>query len=324
MSDWLKRPRLCPFRTSGVDPAAGADEAREMDSTPHSAAYLDSHRNFWWNQDFIELMARRLELSRVRTVLDVGCGLGHWGRALSGVLAANVVITGVDQEQAWVEQASAAVFPGSTRFNYVPGRVEALPFPDDSFDLVTCQTVLLHVANVEAALREMRRTLKPDGILLVVEPNNTALVFDTLSMEEPVAALVQRVAFNLICERGRRNLGLGFSSWGDVAPGFFQRAGLREIRVYQSDKTQSLVPPYEGEEQQATLRQLREWAEPELNAWYREDYRKCFIAGGGVEAAFAAHWADYEANQRAILQAISAGSYATSGGTLFYLVSGRK
>ena len=35
-------------------------------------------RDFWWNEDFVELLARRVRLADAEAVLDVGCGIGHW------------------------------------------------------------------------------------------------------------------------------------------------------------------------------------------------------------------------------------------------------
>jgi 2-polyprenyl-3-methyl-5-hydroxy-6-metoxy-1,4-benzoquinol methylase len=50
---------------------------------PHSADYFGATRDFWWNHDFLELMSARWRLAAVRSVLDVGCGVGHWGRCLA-------------------------------------------------------------------------------------------------------------------------------------------------------------------------------------------------------------------------------------------------
>ena len=55
-----------------------ANEFRSLDS--HSAEYFGDTRDYWWNADFLELMGKRLSLDRARDVLDVGCGVGHWGR----------------------------------------------------------------------------------------------------------------------------------------------------------------------------------------------------------------------------------------------------
>jgi hypothetical protein len=44
---------------------------------PHSADYLNDSRDFWWNRDFLELMARRLSFEKVCKVLDVGCGASN-------------------------------------------------------------------------------------------------------------------------------------------------------------------------------------------------------------------------------------------------------
>jgi ubiquinone/menaquinone biosynthesis C-methylase UbiE len=49
----------------------------------------------------------------------------------------------------------------------VQGTAVPLPFPDDTFDAITCLEALEFLPNSEAALREMVRTLKPSGVLMV-------------------------------------------------------------------------------------------------------------------------------------------------------------
>jgi hypothetical protein len=73
----------------------------------HSAEYFGDTREHWWNRDFLELMAKRWRFDAVREVLDVGCGVGHWGLLLGSVLPASARVTGVDREASWVEQAAA-------------------------------------------------------------------------------------------------------------------------------------------------------------------------------------------------------------------------
>ncbi|MGA1192723.1 MAG: hypothetical protein ACO3XO_10635, partial [Bdellovibrionota bacterium] len=45
----------------------------------HSAEYFGRQRSFWWNSDFLSLMATRWNLRNANKILDVGCGVGHWG-----------------------------------------------------------------------------------------------------------------------------------------------------------------------------------------------------------------------------------------------------
>ncbi|KAB8332598.1 class I SAM-dependent methyltransferase [Scytonema tolypothrichoides VB-61278] len=51
-------------------------------------------------------MGKRWGLEKVSTVLDVGCGIGHWGQMLADILPSNAKLTGIDKEAQWVEQAS--------------------------------------------------------------------------------------------------------------------------------------------------------------------------------------------------------------------------
>jgi ubiquinone/menaquinone biosynthesis C-methylase UbiE len=71
------------------------------------------------------------------------------------------------------------------RFSYQVSVAERLPFPDASFDLVTCQTVLIHTPNPGAALDDMLRVARPNGLILAAEPNNVAgaLIFDSVSRQ---------------------------------------------------------------------------------------------------------------------------------------------
>src|SRR5260370_28558075 len=120
------------------------DDVRGTYPAPHSALCFGASRDHWWNGDYLDLLARRLRLGDVRSLLDVGCGVGHWGRLLLPRCHATTRLEGVDREALWVERAAASSpFPERTR--YRTGDLGALPYPDGQFDLVTCQTALIHV-----------------------------------------------------------------------------------------------------------------------------------------------------------------------------------
>src|SRR5208282_3017305 len=142
----------------------------------HSAEHFGDTRDYWWHDDFIEMVAHNWRLEAARTVLDVGCGVGHWTRKLARVLPGTAQVIGVDREELWVAKAAQrAITAGlSERFQYRVALAESLPFDDETFDLVTCQTLLMHVPDAEHVLSEMFRVTRPGGLVLAAEPTNVA------------------------------------------------------------------------------------------------------------------------------------------------------
>jgi ubiquinone/menaquinone biosynthesis C-methylase UbiE len=56
---------------------------------------------------------------------------------------------------------------GAARAGFVAGDVQALPFRDGAFDVVTCRIAAHHFADVASAVREVRRVLRPGGSFLL-------------------------------------------------------------------------------------------------------------------------------------------------------------
>jgi SAM-dependent methyltransferase len=303
-----------------------ANEFRTLES--HSAEYFGETRDYWWNPDFLELMGRRLAFDRVQDVLDVGCGVGHWGQLLAHVLPRTTRVQGVDRDPVWVEEANsrAAARNLAGRFSYQVSVAEKLPFPEASFDLVTCQTVLIHMPDPGAVVGEMVRVARPGGLVLAAEPNNIAnsLILDSLNFHDPVDEILARVRLQLICERGKAALGEGNNSIGGLVPGLFAGRGLIDVRVYLNDKTNVFLPPYGSLEERAMLEERADLKGREFWIWNQGDTHRYFLAGGGREGEFDALWSVAIANDRKFDQAIAAGTYAGAGGGISYLVAGRK
>jgi ubiquinone/menaquinone biosynthesis C-methylase UbiE len=301
-----------------------------MEQSPHSAQFLQSAaRDYWWNLDHIELWARRVGLDGVRSVLDVGSGVGHWGRLLAGVLPPDATLVGVEREPRWVEEATerAAEAGLDDRFRYRVAGAEELPFEDESFDLVTCQTLLIHVADPPHVIGEMMRVTKPGGLVVASEPNNRALTLlvTSVSAEDTLEERIDLVRFYITCEEGKTVLGEGNNSLGDLVPGYFDEAGLEDIQACQSDKASLMIPPYDDPSQQALKQAYLLDAKAGGGwGWSKEDARRYFEAGGGDVAEFDGMWQRRLDEARRLAAAIEDGYFHAAGGDVLYLVSGRK
>lgn len=128
-----------------------------------------------YSDEFLQLLKRRSVerdcsylLSYLKpglNVLDFGCGPGTLSVGLARLVEPGE-LHGVDIEDSQIAIAqSAARSGGHDNAAFRVADATDLPFEDDSFDVAHCHTVLTHVPDTQAALSEIRRVLKPGGII---------------------------------------------------------------------------------------------------------------------------------------------------------------
>jgi SAM-dependent methyltransferase len=115
-------------------------------------------------------LARALayESTAALDVLDVGCGQGI---DLVEYASAGARATGIDLTPRHVELARSHIEAMGLCATVVRGDAESLPFEDASFDRVASNGVLHHTPDMDAALREIRRVLRPGGIARIIVYN---------------------------------------------------------------------------------------------------------------------------------------------------------
>lgn len=113
---------------------------------------------------------RQVGIARRKRVLDLGAGYG----AVTGELVrrAGGMVVALDCAVAALREGVAA-FGGAARTG---GDARRLPFADAAFDLVFTQLTLLWVQPVTRALDEIRRVLRPGGVLVALEPDYGGMI----------------------------------------------------------------------------------------------------------------------------------------------------
>ena len=98
-------------------------------------------------------------------ILDFGCGPGTISVGLAKAVAPGE-LHGVDMEESQIDLARAvAAANGQDNAIFHVGDVTALPFEDGFFDVAHCHNVLMHVPDTAAVLAEVKRVLKPGGLI---------------------------------------------------------------------------------------------------------------------------------------------------------------
>ena len=111
------------------------------------------------------------------SLLDVGCGPGTITLDLARHVAPGAVV-GVDTSEAVLDIArTAAEQAGEPAVTFQVADAMALPFDDDTFDVVHAHQVLQHLTDPVAALRELRRVTRPGGVVAVRDADYAAMTW---------------------------------------------------------------------------------------------------------------------------------------------------
>lgn len=149
-----------------MDPTSATREPA-ADGTPEQTSAVSIERgrpSYSWRygQDRrLEMVRRFVDLDDAR-ILDVGCGIGTYVRRFRRFSSD---VHGIEVEPERVAEASAEL-P-----NIVLAVGEALPYPDDHFDLVFSNEVIEHVDDDRATAAEMVRVTRPGGAIVAFAPN---------------------------------------------------------------------------------------------------------------------------------------------------------
>jgi ubiquinone/menaquinone biosynthesis C-methylase UbiE len=155
-------------------------------------------------------------------VLDVGCGSGVVTRAIARRVGARGLAVGLDPSPALLAVARQLARDAGLgdRIEFREGSALRLPFPDGSFDVVMCVTVLSHVPDGESALPELVRVLRPGGRLGVFDMDT-----DMTTYTHPDRALTRRIV-------AAASDATAVDGWlVRRMPWLFEQAGLTDVRA---------------------------------------------------------------------------------------------
>ena len=129
------------------------------------AAEYDQRDTYYYSQNgkiSCRDIAERIKGVPYETLLDVGCGTGFLIDLMAKRKPAKYC--GVDLSDEMIRVAKGKAIPGA---EFVVGSADKLPYPDETFDIVTCSQSFHHYPYPEKAMREALRVLKPGGLYIL-------------------------------------------------------------------------------------------------------------------------------------------------------------
>lgn len=144
----------------------------DLNKVPDLEAYIKALDSFDRLKELQEL--KRLARRQVKpgcSVLDVGCGFGLETFRLARLAGPEGRVSGIDKSEPFIEEARRRAGAQPFPIEFRVGDAEALPYAARSFDVARAERLLIYLPEPEKALAEMRRVLKPDGRIALIEPD---------------------------------------------------------------------------------------------------------------------------------------------------------
>ena len=151
--------------------------AHEHGTTGHVLHWARAYDVLVWvltlgnERRFRQRLAELARLEAGQSVLDVGCGTGALAIAAKGFVGAGGEVAGVDPSPEMVARAKRKAAKAGVEVRFDVGTIEALPFPDATFDTVLSSLMLHHLTDegLQKGLGELVRVLRAGGRFLAVD-----------------------------------------------------------------------------------------------------------------------------------------------------------
>jgi len=126
------------------------------------------------------LMLERIAVAPGSAVLDVGCGPGTDVFDMVDLVGPTGRLVGLDASEVMLAEARRRAKEFDVPITFEVGDVQALPFPDGTFDVCRAERLLEHVPDARRTLTEMVRVTRPGGRIVVFDFD-----WDTLMIDHP-------------------------------------------------------------------------------------------------------------------------------------------
>lgn len=156
-------------------------------------------------------------------VLDLAAGTGSVARHVAPMVGVEGRVIAVDINRAMLAVGRAVPAPAGARIEWCEGDAMKLDLPDQAFDLVLCQQGLQFFPDRAAALREIRRVLRPEG-------RTAVSVWQGLERHPVFKALFEATAQNLRANVADFDVSFSLGDAGELGS-LLQEAGFRRIEV---------------------------------------------------------------------------------------------
>jgi ubiquinone/menaquinone biosynthesis C-methylase UbiE len=244
---------------SGIDPDAGLALFGSGAYDAKTSAAVEDVARAWLEEQSLHPFIREagertleaLDLRPGQRVVDVGCGTGVFLPAIAANVGSGGRVVGLDHSQAFLKEARTRIAAQHLEevVSLVAGDAHRLPFDDDAFDAAHTERVLMHLEDPDAAIRELRRVVRPEGRVVSAEiyPHGG-------TVDHPDHLMAERLARTIVSQVRNPWMGLELRRR-------FVSAGLDDVRVRIVIDVEDELDPLEAVEVRAVAKELGESGE---------------------------------------------------------------